>query len=732
MATLVFSTVGTVFGGPLGGAIGALVGRQVDAAIFGTGRREGPRVKELEVTTSSYGQVLPRHFGRMRVAGSIVWATELVEHSETQGGGKGAPSVTTYSYTANFAVALASRPILGIGRIWADGRLLRGAAGDLKVGGTLRIHTGEGDQPPDPLIAANEGEERCPACRGLAYVVFEDLDLSEYYNRIPALTFEVLADEGFDLQDIAGELIDQVDARVPLGGIAGFTSTGPLAETLETLGQVIPLDADAGGEAILISRARLQDGPIGLSEAAVSAGDDEFGAASGLARHRAPPSGPPASLLRYLDTGRDYQPGVQHASGRTAPGEPRAIELPAALDAGSARALIEGASRKLDWMRDRISWRTCSLDPRVAPGAVVALPGIAGRWRVLEWEWRETGVELSLERVPPAGADATPPLAAEPGRAANAEDLQPARTSLVAFELPPDALGGTSADVARPCAAVSAGPGSWNGAALYVDNGDGELLPLGPSGRARSTIGTATTALGTAGPLLFDRHCEVVVELVDASMQLLAATTRQLAFGANLALIGEEIVQFAHAAALGGSRWRLGGFLRGRGGTEAAIAGHIAGEPFVLLDNKAVPLDPAAVGTDPARQILAMGRGDEEPVTAPVLLAGITLRPPAPVHPRHAVLGDGTLRLAWTRRARGGWQWQDGIDVPLVEQSESYIVTLGPLNAPLATWATSEPSLEIGPPLLDELSAAASGQPLQVRQQGTHALSQPLLLRNLP
>ena len=53
----------------------------------------------------------------------------------TQGGGKGKPKVTTYSYTASFAVALASRPIAGIGRIWADGNLLRGAAGDLKTGG---------------------------------------------------------------------------------------------------------------------------------------------------------------------------------------------------------------------------------------------------------------------------------------------------------------------------------------------------------------------------------------------------------------------------------------------------------------------------------------------------------------------------------------------------------------------------------------------------------------------
>jgi hypothetical protein len=88
MATLVFSSLGTMLGGPIGGAIGSLVGRQVDTALFGPSRRQGPRLKELAVTTSTYGQMIPRHFGRMRVAGSVIWATDLVEHSEAQGGGK--------------------------------------------------------------------------------------------------------------------------------------------------------------------------------------------------------------------------------------------------------------------------------------------------------------------------------------------------------------------------------------------------------------------------------------------------------------------------------------------------------------------------------------------------------------------------------------------------------------------------------------------------------------------
>lgn len=721
MATIAFNALGTYLGGPIGGAIGSLLGRQVDGALFGA-NRQGPRLAELAVTTSSYGQPIPRHFGRMRVAGSIIWATDLVEQSEVQGG-KGAPSITTYSYTANFAVALASRPIQAIGRIWADGRLLRGAAGDLKVGGTLRIHTGQGDQPPDPLILAAEGAGRCPAHRDLAYVVFENLDLAEFYNHIPALTFEVIADDAFDLADVIGDLVDDVDAAVPLQAIAGYTCDGPLSDALQSLGQVIPLQLDAAGEPLVITRERLQDGAIALAEAAIAAGDDAMAPASGFARHRAQPSGPRPAALRYYDVGRDYLPGIQRASGQPLPGEPITVELPAALDAASARAAIERSARRFNWDRERISWRTCELDPSVAPGAIVTLPDVVGRWRVQDWEWREAGVELSLERVAPSGADAPPQLGSDPGRTVPPLDAPPSATALVAFELP---LGpGDSPDAARPVAAVSSASSSWSGAALYADRGDGALHPLGPSGRARNVVGITEAALPAASPLLFDRHAHCTVSLVDPAMPLASASIEAIAAGGNLALVGQEILQFIQATALGDGRWRLQGLLRGRGGTEAAIGTHDAGEPFVLLDGRHRVLDPATLGLDPARQVIALGRGDPAPVAAPVLLSGITLRPLPPVHPRREVLADGTWRLTWTRRARGGWGWQDGVDVPLVEQKEAYLVTLGPLDAELAQWTLDKPRLDIPPPLLADLMTQAFGETFRVRQQGTHALSEP-------
>jgi hypothetical protein len=129
----------------------------------------------------------------MRTGGNIIWATDFREETETTrqggggkgGGGGGGAEVTEYFYFASFAVALCEGPITGIGRIWADGKILS------RDGVTMRLHKGDEDQEPDPFIAAKTGAANTPAYRGTAYVVFEELPLGRFGNRLPQLSFEV-------------------------------------------------------------------------------------------------------------------------------------------------------------------------------------------------------------------------------------------------------------------------------------------------------------------------------------------------------------------------------------------------------------------------------------------------------------------------------------------------------------------------------------------------------------
>jgi hypothetical protein len=185
-----------------GRLIGALAGNAIDRALFGSRQeiaQEGPRLADLAVMASTEGAPIPRVYGRARLPGQVIWATNLEEvvstASQTTAGGKGmggSPAVTTnttmYSYFANLAVGLCEGRIGAVLRIWADGKPL-----DL-AGLSIRIYNGDEAQTPDPLIVAKDGD--VPAYRGLAYVVFERLPLANFGNRIPQLSFEVVRPVG--------------------------------------------------------------------------------------------------------------------------------------------------------------------------------------------------------------------------------------------------------------------------------------------------------------------------------------------------------------------------------------------------------------------------------------------------------------------------------------------------------------------------------------------------------
>lgn len=213
MATLVLAGLGASVGGAIGGsvlgisagligqAVGASLGSVVDQALMpgaGTTRREGQRLDSLQVMTSEAGAAIPDIWGRTAIAGQVIWAARLKEVASTttqrvgSGKKKGKVKTTDYSYFASFAVSLSEGIIRGYGRIWADGRLLDVVT--MEAEGRIRFYGGSEVQTPDPLIAAIEGD--APAFRGIAYLVFEDLPLEEFGNRLPQIKVEVYGKAG--------------------------------------------------------------------------------------------------------------------------------------------------------------------------------------------------------------------------------------------------------------------------------------------------------------------------------------------------------------------------------------------------------------------------------------------------------------------------------------------------------------------------------------------------------
>lgn len=231
--SLLLGVGGAALGAPFGlGALGFSIGSSLGAYLFAPDLPtvEGPRLNDLRVMSSAYGAPIPRVYGSMRVAGQMIWSDGIKEHrQETTIGGKGGPEQTqvSYTYTASFAVALCAGPVSGVSDIkgdavsittdWAliDASTAPGLAGKgmhllaSSLGQNVRAYLGTEDQDPDPLIESIEGVGDTPAYRGLCYLVFEDLPLAKFGNRIPNITATVASQSATTWIGDRGETVPQ-------------------------------------------------------------------------------------------------------------------------------------------------------------------------------------------------------------------------------------------------------------------------------------------------------------------------------------------------------------------------------------------------------------------------------------------------------------------------------------------------------------------------------------------
>ncbi|MEO0466389.1 MAG: glycoside hydrolase/phage tail family protein [Pseudomonadota bacterium] len=265
-----FSVLGRRFSGAaLGRQLGSLAGRAIDEAVFGQ-PREGPRLTELHVMESREGVGIPNVYGRMRVAGQLIWAGDFQERRKSERQGKGGPEVRTYSYTVSFAVAVGEGPGANIERVWANGE-------ELSLGSyTHRIYAGGETQTPDPVIEAQEGFGNAPGYKGLCYIVFEDFPLDDFGNRIPQLSFEVSKAPTVDGARQVSEVVRAVNV-IPATGEFVYGTQPVSVRTFP--GRDVPLNvnADPARSDFDVSLDQLEQGLPNVSEVSLTVawfGDD--------------------------------------------------------------------------------------------------------------------------------------------------------------------------------------------------------------------------------------------------------------------------------------------------------------------------------------------------------------------------------------------------------------------------------------------------------------------------
>ncbi len=230
----------------------------------------------------------------------------------------------------------------------------------------------------------------------------------------------------------------------------------------------------------------------------------------------------------------------------------------------------------------------------------------------------------------------------------------------------------------------------WLAAAALPWPGEIAVVRAGDAGYSLDTLLTRPAALGQlttvlpSGPLArYDRHASFEVKLVSGTLQ--SISVNDLLVGGNAAAVESapdqwEVLQFANAELVGERTYRLSLLLRGQAGSDPEMVAEVAaGSTFVLLDQAVRQLDVTSADLGLALQ-LAAGPASRDPADASYLSLALTpsgmgLRPLKPVHvSARQTIGD--IEISWIRRSRiGADNWQ-GIDIPLGEDSEAYVLEI--------------------------------------------------------
>jgi hypothetical protein len=249
-----------------------------------------------------------------------------------------------------------------------------------------------------------------------------------------------------------------------------------------------------------------------------------------------------------------------------------------------------------------------------------------------------------------------------------------------------------------PYIATTAQP--WPGSVAVYSAATDENYQLNKVLPIRATMGVTETDLAAARPGLFDRGGVLQVRLTSGMLE--SVEEAALLGGANLAAIGDgtadnwEVFQFSGAELVAPNTYWLTNRLRGQAGTDALMPPvWPVGSKFVLLNGvpSQLALSPNLRRIAQHYRIGPAQRGYDDPsyVHREQAFNGNGLRPLSPCHLRRVAATDGTT-FTWTRRTRIDGDGWEGIEVPLGEEAEQYLVRVSRNGEILRETSTSVPS----------------------------------------
>lgn len=668
---------------------------------------KGPRLSDLNIPASTYGDPIPRGWGKFRVTGNLIWGTPIQEKKK-RSGGKGGGGSTTYSYFGNFAVLLCQGSVSGIRRIWANGELVwnndpnadaKTKKATAKFSKYFRFYPGTTTQEPDDLIQAKEGVNKTPAYRGFCYLVFENLPLEPYGNRLPAISVEVIQSPSAvpvstivsDLCFAAGLSASQFDvSEISDSTLTGFiiNSVDSARSHIEKLQAAYLFDiVDFDGKINFVKQSQLTPGRINRDDI----GSYEYGtdAPTLFKETRIPYRELPNEVrLKYISAEKDYAEAEEYARRTSTDSANRNIE---SLEVTQVMSTVE-AKTVAERLLYTAMMRGTEYELFVPPNYLAYDPG-----RFMICEFRVGAIASLLITKKELGANyllrleatsydpsvygiqvSLPPATYTPTQSI----LDPGDTSLLILDIPLV----KDSDTDNGLYVAAGGDEDWSNASLFVSKNGGTSYEFVRQLETNSTFGTCNIILSASSTTL---------SVTLSTGELESVSQADLANGLNKALVGNEIIQFQSATLTGTNTYTLGGLVRGRRGTEWATGGHVAGERFVLLTDYLPRIQGQISDLGQQRLFKALTPGqtlqDVQPVT--ITPTGIDLKPYSPANLTATKDPLGNIKVSWQRRDRHAGDWNTYTNLPLSETSEAYEIEVMSGATVVRTLTATSPSV---------------------------------------
>jgi hypothetical protein len=467
--------------------------------------------------------------------------------------------------------------------------------------------------------------------------------------------------------------LTEVDVSEVHAGIAGYLIDRPMAgrDALEDLLELFAIDVvESGG--VVKFRSRGSAEVLTIADGLRVEPEDQRKSIEEILRAQEADV-PQALRVIYVDEAQDFGSAVVQRRRISASSQrENTVSIAAVIGAHEAQARADALLEE-NWNgRERLS---IALPPsllKLEPGDVIAR-GDASLWHVRRVG---DGIARAVDAVSFDFATYDAPVFA--GRSGRLAAGTFAGAPLFRMLDLATTRGGAELG---PWVAATAAP--WPGTLNLFEQSANGAFAFNRSVEQRATIGETLSVLPAGLVSRFDYRATLDVKLYQGALQ--SAAREAVLNGANAIAIGTEttgyeLLQFSSAALIGASTYRLSGLLRAQDGSLAEmLSSRPAGQDVVLLNGAVLP---ARLSLAEALVAQSWRCGPSQLDPAHPSYAGSALAPTSRslrcLAPAHLVgwRSGGDVVFRWIRRTRSDGDSWDAVDVPLGEESESYIIEI--------------------------------------------------------